>query len=70
MSEPRTDDQSSRPCTCHPDEAPTPCQRQYALLDCHDAARLVSIRVGGSTHTRTALEWLTLARADAAGESQ
>lgn len=53
-----------RPCTCHPDEAPVPCQRQYALLDCHDAARNVSITVGGSTHTRTAQQWLELARAD------
>jgi hypothetical protein len=23
-----------RPCTCHPSEAPVPCQRQYAYSDC------------------------------------
>jgi hypothetical protein len=24
----------ARTCTCHPDEAPVPCQRQYALSEC------------------------------------
>lgn len=28
-----------RRCTCHPDEAPVPCQRQYALSDCVAAAQ-------------------------------
>jgi hypothetical protein len=28
-----------RPCTCHPDEAPVPCQRKYALSECLAAAR-------------------------------
>ena len=27
-----------RPCTCHPREAPKPCQRRYALGDCQKAA--------------------------------
>lgn len=27
-----------RPCTCHPDEAPKPCVRRYALADCLEAA--------------------------------
>ena len=32
-----------------------------------DGTELVSITVGGSTHTRTAAEWLELARADLRG---
>jgi hypothetical protein len=24
----------ARPCTCHPSEAPVPCRKQYAFLDC------------------------------------
>lgn len=24
----------TRSCTCHPDEAPTPCRRKYASRDC------------------------------------
>ena len=24
----------TRSCTCHPDEAPKPCQKQYALTHC------------------------------------
>ncbi len=27
-----------RQCTCHPDEAPTPCEHHYAFRDCADAA--------------------------------
>jgi hypothetical protein len=27
-----------RACTCHPDEAPKPCQLQFAFLECVDAA--------------------------------
>lgn len=29
----------ARPCTCHPSEAPVPCQRQFALTDCQASAR-------------------------------
>lgn len=25
---------SERPCTCHPDDAPTPCAKGYALNEC------------------------------------
>lgn len=30
-------------CTCHPDEAPSPCQRRHALRDCRiaDVARRI-----------------------------
>jgi hypothetical protein len=28
----------TRPCTCHPDEAPIPCQEKYALTECIAAA--------------------------------
>lgn len=31
---------SWRPCTCHPDEAPLPCQRKYALSECLRASAL------------------------------
>jgi hypothetical protein len=31
-----------RGCTCHPDDAPVPCQRKYALTDCLNASRDVS----------------------------
>lgn len=27
-----------RSCTCHPSEAPTPCQRKYAFSECQAAA--------------------------------
>lgn len=30
---------AERPCTCHPDEAPVPCQRKYALSECLQSAR-------------------------------
>jgi hypothetical protein len=30
--------EEGRSCTCHPSEAPTPCQRKYALGDCIKAA--------------------------------
>ena len=36
----------------------------YCRADEKDGSRLVSITVGGSTHTRTADDWLALARAD------
>lgn len=29
----------TRSCTCHPDEAPKPCQKRYALNECQ-AARI------------------------------
>jgi hypothetical protein len=30
-----TDNQTTtRPCTCHPSEAPIPCQHKYALSEC------------------------------------
>lgn len=32
-----------RPCTCHPDEAPKPCQHKYALGDCMAAAVIRNI---------------------------
>ncbi len=28
-----------QPCTCHPDEAPKPCHRKYAIRDCKFAAQ-------------------------------
>ena len=28
----------NRPCTCHPSEAPVPCQQKYALSECVSAA--------------------------------
>lgn len=28
-----------RACTCHPDEAPVPCQKKYAFSECRAAAR-------------------------------
>lgn len=38
-----------RPCTCHPDDAPpVPCQRKYALTDCHRAFHLQRVLVGGN----------------------
>ena len=32
-----------RECTCHPDEAPSPCQHKYAARDCKiaDVARRI-----------------------------
>lgn len=30
--------QSVRPCTCHPDDAPVPCQHRYAATECQAAA--------------------------------
>lgn len=33
----------TRPCTCHPSEAPTPCAHQYALSECLRAAALLDI---------------------------
>ena len=30
--------EEGRSCTCHPSEAPTPCQRKYALGDCIKSA--------------------------------
>lgn len=30
----------NRPCTCHPDDRPSPCQHKYALNDCRAAAAL------------------------------
>lgn len=34
---------AERTCTCHPDEAPTPCARMYASRDCRmaDIARRI-----------------------------
>ena len=29
---------ASLPCTCHPDEAPVPCQHKYAFSECERAA--------------------------------
>lgn len=29
----------SRPCTCHPSEAPKPCQRQLAMIECEQRQR-------------------------------
>jgi len=28
-----------RPCTCHPDDSPNPCQHKYAASECAEAAR-------------------------------
>lgn len=36
---------SDRPCTCHPTEAPHPCQKQYALTHCK-AARIQQLETG------------------------
>ena len=33
---------SDRPCTCHPDEAPKPCQKRYAFSECQ-AARIAQL---------------------------
>lgn len=33
------DDRAARNCTCHPDEAPIPCQHKYAFSECAEAAR-------------------------------
>jgi len=33
-------DQLPKPCTCHPDEAPKPCPRKYALTECRDAVEV------------------------------
>lgn len=33
----------NRSCTCHPDEAPKPCQKRYALNECQ-AARIERLR--------------------------
>jgi hypothetical protein len=34
----------ARPCTCHPSEAPVPCRKQYAFLDCIRAeARAIAL---------------------------
>ena len=30
----------NRSCTCHPDEAPKPCQRHFGLSECLMAARI------------------------------
>ena len=29
-------------CTCHPDEAPVPCQRLYALSECQKASQMTA----------------------------
>ena len=40
----RDDAESGReaemPCTCHPDEAPTPCERRYAYSECAAASEI------------------------------
>jgi hypothetical protein len=34
----------ARTCTCHPSEAPVPCRKQYAFLDCIRAeARAIAL---------------------------
>lgn len=33
-------DAPPRGCSCHPSEAPVPCQRRHAYSDCREAARL------------------------------
>lgn len=34
----------ARACTCHPSEAPVPCRKQYAFLDCIRAeARAIAL---------------------------
>jgi hypothetical protein len=33
---------ASLPCTCHPDEAPVPCQHKYAFSECERAARIAA----------------------------
>ena len=30
----------NRSCTCHPDEAPKPCQKRYAFSECQAADRI------------------------------
>lgn len=36
-SPPAETGEGERPCTCHPDEAPMPCAKRYALTDCLSA---------------------------------
>lgn len=41
---------SDRPCTCHPTEAPHPCQKQYALTHCK-AARIQQLEAEAKSRT-------------------
>ena len=34
----------NRSCTCHPDEAPKPCQRHFGLSECFMAAEIERLR--------------------------
>jgi hypothetical protein len=38
---------ADRACTCHPSEAPKPCQKQYALSDCTAAIRAAAGEIKG-----------------------
>lgn len=38
MQKPPEQMTDNRPCTCHPDEAPVPCQRKFAFSECVAAA--------------------------------
>src|SRR6188768_2044591 len=42
-SSPRWKLRVSRDCTCHPDEAPRPCQRRYAYSECVKAKKVLTM---------------------------
>ena len=56
--------QRERPCTCHPSEAPVPCQRKYAFSECMTAfvrkqqadAQANQIKTDGQTAARAFAE--------------
>jgi hypothetical protein len=42
----------ARTCTCHPSEAPVPCRKQYAFLDCIRAeARAIALEEAATVVT-------------------
>ena len=48
----------ARPCTCHPDEAPTPCPKKYAISECRIAA--LEAEVSALRAERDAIEARTI----------
>ena len=48
----------NRSCTCHPDEAPKPCQKRYAFSECQAAERIAQLEAEVKVwqgHAKTAI---------------
>jgi hypothetical protein len=51
----------ARLCTCHPSEAPVPCRKQYAFLDCIRAeARAIALEEAAKVAEKMLMSYDTM----------